>query len=125
MKPLTNAVIDMRTNKRLTGEAAVAALLLSFGHQHEREFKFHPVRRWRFDFVLLPVSLKIAIEVEGGVWSRGRHTRGAGYIGDMEKYIEAALMGWTVLRYPASKVTDQIIKDIERIKYDRRQNTSS
>ena len=110
--------------QRLGGELAVRALLSLHGIQYAQEFRFHPVRRWRFDFVLLPLSKKIAIEVEGGVWSRGRHTRGSGYIGDMEKYNVAAVMGWTVLRYPASAITDKIIKDLKRIENDRCQNTS-
>jgi len=41
----------------------------------------------------------IAVEVEGGVWSRGRHVRGAGYLADLEKYNAAVVMGWRVLRY--------------------------
>jgi len=40
----------------------------------------------------------VALEVEGGVWTGGRHTRGAGFIEDMEKYNAAACMGWFVLR---------------------------
>lgn len=110
---------------RLSGEIAVRALLSIHNYQFSQEFKFHPIRRWRFDFALLPLSKKIAIEVEGGIWSGGRHTRGGGYIGDMEKYNEAAILGWTVLRYPASNITDKIIKDLIRIENDRRQNTSS
>ena len=60
------------------------------------EYKFHPTRRWLFDYAI--IEHKIAIECEGGVWTRGRHTRGAGFIGDMEKYNTATLMGWKVLR---------------------------
>ena len=40
----------------------------------------------------------LAVEVEGGIWTRGRHSRGAGMIGDMNKYNEATLRGWRVLR---------------------------
>jgi very-short-patch-repair endonuclease len=63
----------------------------------EREHRFDPERRWRFDFAW--PSLKIAIEVEGGVWVRGRHVRPAGYLADLEKYNRAVVMGWRVLRY--------------------------
>lgn len=63
----------------------------------EEEHKFHPVRRWRFDFA--DVANKIAIELEGGVWIRGRHNRGSGYIKDTYKYNEAVKLGWRVLRY--------------------------
>lgn len=66
------------------------------------EHKFHDTRRWRFDFCIL--AHKIAIEVDGGVWSGGRHTRGAGFIADMEKLNEAAKLGWRVLRYTPQQI---------------------
>lgn len=61
------------------------------------EYRFAPPRRWRFDFAL--VEHRIAIEVEGGAFTRGRHTRGVGFVKDMEKYNAAAVAGWWVLRY--------------------------
>lgn len=60
------------------------------------EFRFHETRGWRFDYAW-PDS-RVALEVEGGVWTGGRHVRGAGYLEDMEKYSEAAALGWLVLR---------------------------
>jgi hypothetical protein len=60
------------------------------------EHKFHPTRKWRFDFAFVPE--KVALEVEGGVWTGGRHTRGAGFSGDMAKYNAAAILGWRILR---------------------------
>ena len=62
----------------------------------EPEFRFHPVRRWRFDWAFPPE--RVAVEVEGGAWTRGRHTRGAGFIGDCEKYSVAATLGWRIIR---------------------------
>ncbi len=64
------------------------------------EYRFHPVRRWKMDYAW--VSAKIALEVEGGVFSGGRHTRGAGFLKDCEKYNSAALLGWIVLRVTPS-----------------------
>lgn len=69
-----------------------------------REFRFAPPRRWRFDFAW--VDKKLAVEVEGGVWNGGRHTRGKGFLGDMEKYNQAALDGWRVLRFATSQIRD-------------------
>lgn len=61
-----------------------------------REFRFHPGRKWRFDFAI--PEYKIALEVEGGVWTGGRHTSPKGFLGDIEKYNMATLMGWRVFR---------------------------
>ena len=70
----------------------------------QREWRVVPERRWRFDFAW-PVH-RVALEIEGGVFTRGRHVRGAGFLADMEKYNAAALAGWKVLR-----VTPQQVKD--------------
>lgn len=60
------------------------------------EHRFAAPRRWRFDFAHTPTS--VAIELEGGVYAGGRHTRGAGYEKDCEKYNHAAARGWAVFR---------------------------
>lgn len=67
-----------------------------FGVEVVKEYKFHTTRRWRFDYAI--VDHKIAIEVEGGVWTSGRHTRSKGFLKDMEKYNTATSMGWRLLR---------------------------
>ena len=69
-----------------------------------RELRFHDTRRWRFDFAWPDQML--AVEVEGGVWSRGRHVRGQGFTRDCEKLNAAALLGWRVLRIPGEWVED-------------------
>lgn len=60
------------------------------------EFRFHPGRCWRLDYAW--PDHKLALEVEGGVWTGGRHTRGAGFLRDMEKYNALAVAGWRLLR---------------------------
>jgi very-short-patch-repair endonuclease len=60
------------------------------------EFRFDACRRFRFDWAWVPH--KIALEVDGGVWAGGRHTRGAGFMKDQEKTNLAALHGWRVFR---------------------------
>lgn len=60
------------------------------------EYRFAPPRRWRFDYAW-PMQ-KVALEVEGGVFTRGRHTRGKGFMNDMAKYNAATLAGWRVFR---------------------------
>lgn len=69
-----------------------------------QEHRFHPTRRWRMDFAW--PDLLIAAEVEGGVWTQGRHTRAQGFIGDTHKYNHATLLGWSVLRF-----TEKCIKN--------------
>ena len=67
------------------------------------ELQFHPTRKWRFDYAW--EGQKIAVEVHGGVYRQGRHTRGEGFTTDREKMNEAALLGWTVI-----EVTPEHIK---------------
>lgn len=61
------------------------------------EYRFHPVRKWRFDYAI--PERHLAIEIDGGVWSYGRHNRASGYMKDMEKFNAAAELGWTVMKF--------------------------
>jgi hypothetical protein len=54
-------------------------------------------RRWKFDLAY-PAAL-VAAEVDGAVWTQGRHTRGAGFISDCQKLNAANLDGWRVYRF--------------------------
>ncbi|HCQ9872054.1 TPA: DUF559 domain-containing protein [Acinetobacter baumannii] len=96
------------------GEATLVQHLKTHKISFEQEYKFHPTRKWRADFLI--TGTKILIEVEGGIWSGGRHTRGKGYLGDMEKYNSAAMMGFTVLRFSTEQVKAGVaIKQIEQL----------
>lgn len=82
------------------------------------EYKFHPTRRWRIDYSW--PEIKLAVEIEGGVWMAGRHTRGAGYIKDLEKYNELSIFGWHLLRFtPAQVRNGEAISTIERYFHER------
>lgn len=67
-----------------------------------REYRFHPTRKWRFDFAWK--EKKLAVEVEGGQYIRGRHNRPVGYERDCEKYNNAVMLGWKVLRFTPSMI---------------------
>ncbi len=73
------------------------------------EFKFHKknkrypkARRWRADFCWVPQ--KLIVEVEGGIYTSGRHVRGKGFEGDCEKYNEAQMLGYSVLRVTSKHI---------------------
>jgi hypothetical protein len=77
------------------------------------EHRFHDSRDWRFDYAW-PAE-RIALEVEGGVWTGGRHTRGAGFMADIEKYNAASTIGWRVLRtVPTLLLTYDTIELVRR-----------
>ena len=67
-----------------------------------REYRFAPPRRWRADFAF--PELGLLIEIEGGNWIAGRHTRGAGFEADMEKQNHAGLLGYAVFRFSGKAV---------------------
>lgn len=74
------------------------------------EVRFHPTRKWRFDLLIHrttgDLSRQLAVEVEGGSWVAGRHTRGKGFESDLEKYYEAMRLGWRVLRVTPGMLMD-------------------
>ena len=76
------------------------------------EHRFAPPRRWRFDWAW--PDYMVALEVEGAVWTGGRHTRGAGFLKDMEKYSEAAILGWCVVRCTPSTLTTDGLDRVQR-----------
>ena len=79
-----------------------------------REHRFHPTRRWRFDFAW--PDQKIAVEVDGVLPGRGgRHQRMAGFDADTEKTNAAAILGWKVLRFtPRAVNSGEAVQTIER-----------
>lgn len=91
-------------------ECQLAAWTLATGIFVTKEYLFHPTRKWRFDFAL--VDQKIAIEYEGIMAGKSRHTTISGYTGDTEKYNAAAELGWTVLRFTV-KNCRETIKSLE------------
>lgn len=83
-------------------ESMMALQLKAAKIEYVTEFRFCPDRKWRFDFVVS--GFLIAIECEGGIFTNGGHTRGAGYEANIEKYNAAALLGWRVLRFSGDQI---------------------
>ena len=67
------------------------------------EYRFHPTRRWRFDFAI--PSAKVAVEINGAIWTRGRHARGSGLVKEYEKMRAAAILGWRVLPFATDEIS--------------------
>jgi hypothetical protein len=88
---------------RSKGEEKFISQLEEFGFPTpEEEYKFLDSRRFRFDFAWPQVY--IAVEIEGGTWVAGRHSRGAGFESDCVKYNFAARDGWRVYRFTTAMV---------------------
>jgi len=86
-------------------EATLALELRHLGVRDPvREYRFAPPRRWRFDFAW--PEHRLAVEVEGGTYVRGRHQRPGGFAADCEKYNTATVLGWRVLRYTGEMVSN-------------------
>ena len=83
-------------------EEVLAVDLDKAGISFVREYRFSPDRKFRFDFAI-PERM-IAIEVEGGIWSGGRHTTPQGFLRDIVKYNLAVCSGWKVLRFTSDMV---------------------
>jgi very-short-patch-repair endonuclease len=94
----------MAKNNNALNDAVFRAMCKEYGISIVSEFHFalNYGRKWRFDYAIL--DHKIAIEIEGGVWIGGRHTRGSGFVKDMEKYNKAAVIGWRVLRFTPQEI---------------------
>lgn len=85
------------------------------GIKFKKEHGFSNSKKWRFDYLILPEEDKIAIEIEGGEFIRGRHQRPGGFKEDCYKYNCATSVGWRVLRYTYSMLDenpDQVLVDI-------------
>ena len=116
-KQLKNARRPQAPKKRRDvslGERLLSKQLEALKIEYTTEFRFHPERKWRADFRIN--GYPILIEVEGGIWSQGRHTRGKGFEGDCEKYAEAIILGYSVLRFSTQQVKrGYAINIIERL----------
>ena len=102
-KAYQSAALDRKIKRR--GKVKIEKIdlfplaCLKFGlPEPVKEYRFHPGRKWRIDYYFEANGRRVGLEAEGGIWQNGRHTRGAGFKGDMEKYNAAGAMGVTIIR---------------------------
>lgn len=119
-KPVARSSVSRKFGKTVSkGEALLENHLNALKIPFTKEFRFHPERRWLADFRI--DDMPILVEVEGGVFSNGRHTRGEGYTKDCEKYSAAAVNGWFVIRGTTAQIKEGLViqwieKLIERLR---------
>ncbi len=81
------------------------------------EHRFDSVNRYRFDYAHL--KTKIAVEIEGGIYTGTGHAKTGRYLSDMRKYNLAQLKGWIVLRYAHGQehlISEDVKKAVEKRK---------
>ena len=73
------------------------------------KYQFHPKRKWRADYCWPDYNL--LLEIDGGIWSKGRHVTGTGRLADMEKQSEAAILGYRILYVTPQQMNDGTAMD--------------
>jgi very-short-patch-repair endonuclease len=93
--------------------------------QPEEEYPFHPTRKWRFDYAW--IDRKIAVEVDGGIWIRGRSGRGGAHslptniLRDMEKSNEAQKLGWRIFRFTPTEIKKGVAQAFMKTVFDNQE----
>jgi len=93
-------------------ELLLAEQLTQAGIPFEQEYRFHPERKWRADFIVTEaiyygvLAHKVLVEIDGGGFIAGRHSRGTGVEKDCEKQSAAAILGYRVIRCTPRQVND-------------------
>lgn len=100
-------------------ESSFDGLLANLWRDHpayEKDYRFHPVRKWRIDRAF--VTQKVAVELEGSIWAgkKGGHTSGTGMLSNMHKYNSLTLEGWRLLRYAVNDFRDRPFEIVEELK---------
>lgn len=102
LKTAAGAIVGAKTSGSALETHLLTSMRLSGLPEPEREYRFHPTRKWRLDFAW--PSLRWAVEVEGGIYRGGGHTHVKDLKRDMEKHNALAVMGWRCLRVHGDQV---------------------
>lgn len=88
------------------------------GCELTKEHQFAPNRKFRMDYFGEWGGIRFAVELEGGIYIKGRHLRPGGFLRDMEKYNLAAQLGIFVFRVPSHNISSEwlspIIKSLKK-----------
>lgn len=96
-KPVDIKIVKNTTSDEPKAVRHIISVLNEYKMEFVSEYRFTELRRFRFDFLIS--DLKIAIEYEGVMSEKSRHTTLKGYTRDAEKYNLASAKGYKVLRY--------------------------
>jgi very-short-patch-repair endonuclease len=98
---------------RSNAETLLAAQLSQAGILFEREYKFHPSRKWRADFAILygpnlrgNEDIDVLVEVDGATWTMGRHNHPTSIAKEYERTAAAAILGYRMIRCTTAQVED-------------------
>lgn len=109
---------DSQTNKAVI----LHTLQTLFGAERvEAEYRFHPVRKWRFDYAV--PEIRLAVEYHGhagfvGKWGPSGHSSITGLTNDCEKFNAATAAGWRVLEFTALhfRSSDRVRKNLTDVR---------
>lgn len=107
-------VVHKVTRKRFKeANLVLEAHMRELGREFYAEWQFCPGRAWKADYRVEPKAFgnsSVLVEIEGAVWQQGRHTRGSGYVKDLEKYRMASALGYKLFRFTTEEVLDGTAK---------------
>lgn len=108
---------ELAYRQRRSAEDMLEQGLALYDIRYEREYPTPWNRKSRFDFYLPDMNL--AIEIQGGTWMAGRHTRGKGYQEDCKKMRRADQNGIRIWWFTTHDVVcgDAIREILENLDY--------
>ncbi len=116
------SVVRCNVQKMPSKQAYTPVVVIAFFREHgipepRVEYRFDDQRKWRFDFawINLDPSKRVALEVQGGLFSGGAHAQGMWIVKEHEKRNRAAVLGWRILycqpKELMTKATADMIRD--------------
>lgn len=85
--------------------------------EKEVQFAKHLGRKWKTDYMFcFPNGTRLAVEIEGGAFTGGRHTQGEGFVGDMQKYNAYTALGIKLLRFTPEQIEKEIVYVVNLIR---------